>query len=346
MVTVALAIVPAVAPAAGTLKADYQLEGNHSSSASCVGAPNLLDIGPGSNAFAMEYAGGTVNGVLTFPADNGLSLNTAGLIPQTRYTVIMLFRLENLSSPPTYRRLLAFDANPPVSDYGLYVHDPRRLDFYNGTDHEEPTPSVEAQRYLEVALTRDGAGQVTVYANGVPRISYDDSALGAGALLTNTIVFFKDNSDEESAGAVARIRIYDDALSPAEVLSPPACSQAQQQACAGKQATIAGTPGNDRLTGTRQRDVIAALGGNDTVSGLAGNDLICAGDGKDRLKGGAGRDTLRGEGGKDLLNGGPGKDNLTGGKGNDRLAGGTGKKDKCVGNQGRDTATGCEKGKI
>ena len=316
LVTAALAVVPAAAPGAGTLKADYQLEGNRSSSAACVTAPALTDVGPGSNAFATESVDGGANGVLTFPAGNGLRLNTAGLIPQDRYTVIMQFRLADVgNSGDMYRRLLAFDGpNPPVSDSGFYVN-VGSLDFYvKPADHLEATPTVAPNQYVDVAMTRDSTGVVRVYNNAALRVSYDDSASNVGFLAGNSIIFFKDNLGEESAGAVARIRVYDDALSPAEVLAPPACPQT----CAGRQATITGTPGNDKLTGTAKRDVIAALGGNDKVSGSKGNDLICGGAGRDRLKGGAGRDTLRGEAGKDVLKGGPSKDKLIGGPGKDK----------------------------
>jgi hypothetical protein len=217
-------------PASGaTLKGDYQLEGNHSSS--CGAAPNLIDVGPGSNAFTNEFIAGNVDGVLTFPADNGLNLNTQGILPQLRYTVIMQFRLVQVTSGTTYVSLLVFDSDPPTRDSGLYVHE-GSLTFYDDaatpSDHEEPAPSVAPDQYIEVALTRDGAGQVMVYANGVPRISYDDSANGVGALLENAIEFFREDGTEESAGAVARIRVYDDALSAAEVLAPPGCPQPPQ----------------------------------------------------------------------------------------------------------------------
>jgi len=65
--------------------------------------------------------------------------------------------------------------------------------------------------------------------------------------------------------------------------------------CLGKKATIVGTAGRDRLTGTPHRDVIAALGGADEVRALAGPDLICGGKGRDRLFGGPGRDEIRQE---------------------------------------------------
>jgi len=45
--------------------------------------------------------------------------------------------------------------------------------------------------------------------------------------------------------------------------------------CAGRVATIVGTPGNDLLVGTNGPDVIAGLGGNDVIYGLGGNDILC-----------------------------------------------------------------------
>jgi hypothetical protein len=226
MTVAALTILPATAPAAGTLKGDYQLEGNHSSS--CGAPPNLIDVGPGSNTFATEIVDGSTNGVLTFPEDNGLNLNTQGILPQDRFTVIMQFRLVRVASETGYVSLLVFDSDPPTSDSGRYVHQ-GSLDFYDDMvvtkDHEEPSPSVAPGTYIEVALTRDGSGQVKVYANGAPRISYDDSPNSTAVLLSNAIEFFKEHGTEESAGAVARIRVYDDALSAAEVSAPPACPQ-------------------------------------------------------------------------------------------------------------------------
>ena len=95
--------------------------------------------------------------------------------------------------------------------------------------------------------------------------------------------------------------------------------------CAGRQATIVGTPGQDTLKGTAGADVIAGLGGNDTISGLGGNDTICGGDGNDAISGGSGDDHLFGDAGNDRLSGGSGNDTLAGGPGNDSLSGGSGR---------------------
>ena len=69
--------------------------------------------------------------------------------------------------------------------------------------------------------------------------------------------------------------------------------------CAGRRATIVGTPGRDRLRGTQRADVIVALGGNDRVRAGAGRDIVCGGAGDDRLFGGPGRDRLLGGPGLD-----------------------------------------------
>ena len=108
--------------------------------------------------------------------------------------------------------------------------------------------------------------------------------------------------------------------------------------CKGKPVTILGTPGADKLRGTRKRDVISALGGNDQVRGGRGKDVICGGGGNDRLRGGRDKDRLAGQQGKDRLNGGS-----PGNQGAHR----PGKKrgDVCAGGRGKDRNRGCERGK-
>ncbi|MBA3431698.1 MAG: hypothetical protein H0U16_09500 [Actinobacteria bacterium] len=94
--------------------------------------------------------------------------------------------------------------------------------------------------------------------------------------------------------------------------------------CFGKQVTIKGTSGKDRLRGTPRADVIAGLGGSDRILGRGGNDLICGGRGDDALFGGGGHDALFGGGGHDRINGQAGGDELTGGRGDDLLLAGRG----------------------
>jgi len=115
--------------------------------------------------------------------------------------------------------------------------------------------------------------------------------------------------------------------------------------CAGRVATIIGTPGRDNLRGTKSKDVIVALGGDDRIRSYTKADVICAGAGRDEVDAGdngegggsdlvlagPGADEVTlgpelgrafGEGGNDVLLGSKGGDGLYGGPGNDLLRGG------------------------
>ena len=78
--------------------------------------------------------------------------------------------------------------------------------------------------------------------------------------------------------------------------------------CAGRPATIVGTPRRDILRGTPRADVIAGLGGGDAIRGLGGADILCGGRGPDLIDGGRGADRLFGGAGVDECLGGPGRD--------------------------------------
>ena len=58
------------------------------------------------------------------------------------------------------------------------------------------------------------------YLNGVQQLSFVDSGnLAALAGSPQMIRFFKDNTTEDAAGAVARIRLYDKVMPPSQVAS-------------------------------------------------------------------------------------------------------------------------------
>jgi Tol biopolymer transport system component len=115
--------------------------------------------------------------------------------------------------------------------------------------------------------------------------------------------------------------------------------------CAGRTATLIGTPGPDVLKGTKRKDVVIALGGNDRIDTYTQGDVICGGAGRDTIdagdngeggsfdlvRGGPGADKITlgpelgkafGDGGNDVLLGSKGGDELYGGPGNDLLRGG------------------------
>ncbi len=99
-------------------------------------------------------------------------------------------------------------------------------------------------------------------------------------------------------------------------------------------SVIHGTPGDDTIKGTPQKDVIFGYDGDDTLSGKGGDDIVHGGPGHDLIRGDEGDDFLYGERGDDLIVGGPGDDRLLGGEGNDVLIGGPGN-DRVQGGMGR-----------
>ncbi|HEX2026305.1 MAG TPA: calcium-binding protein [Actinomycetota bacterium] len=109
--------------------------------------------------------------------------------------------------------------------------------------------------------------------------------------------------------------------------------------CFGKQATITGSNGRDRIRGTNGSDVIVAKGGNDVVAARGGKDLVCGGGGHDAMHGGSGKDRLRGDAGDDVALGAGANDVVQGNGGHDALFGGSGN-DRVLGHAGEDLLRG------
>ncbi|HKG02954.1 MAG TPA: LamG-like jellyroll fold domain-containing protein, partial [Conexibacter sp.] len=199
---------------AATLKAAYQLQGSRSSEV--AGAPDLVDLAPG-NVFTTETVGGTTRQLLAFPEGSGVSLATAGLIDQTSFSVVMVFRLAEVSG---FRRLLDFSGGS--SDLGLYVQS-GAVRLYGSGGAYAVDPSVAASSYVQIALTSegnvDGTQSVDAYVDGDLR-AFSEGAGTNFSLRSGILRFFKDDSSfggEESSGAVACVAVYDGALTPEEV---------------------------------------------------------------------------------------------------------------------------------
>jgi hypothetical protein len=78
--------------------------------------------------------------------------------------------------------------------------------------------SIAASNYVQVVLTRDASSNVVGYVNGVQQFSFVDSqnySTLAGS--PQRLRFFRDDTSENAPGAVARIRLYDRVMPPAQV---------------------------------------------------------------------------------------------------------------------------------
>jgi hypothetical protein len=187
-------------------------------------APALVDlINPGtstSNSFVSDTVDAAAATVLKFPYNNGLSLTpTTGVIPNNVYTIVTLLKFDEANKR---RRIL--DLLNGASDEGLYATADNKLQFIGaaGSGATGPDNQITAGAYVQVALTRDANNIVTGYLNGKQEFQLTSAANDAVIDANNTLRFFQDNltgpnTGEASAGSVARIRLYDRAMSAAEV---------------------------------------------------------------------------------------------------------------------------------
>lgn len=206
---VALLAAAAAAPAA-QLEADFHFNETRTAPT----GETVANVGDGNSFAAESVDGGAARQVLTFPAGGGLSLPTTGLAGSGSYSVAVLFRLDGST---TGRRKL-IDLSGGTSDAGLYLCDGALvIELLAATPC--PFGSGSGSGWAQVVLTRDDAtGGVAAYLDGAGSTAND--SLGALSLGSELRLFLDDAvlpADEHSAGAIARLRVYDGALSAAEV---------------------------------------------------------------------------------------------------------------------------------
>jgi hypothetical protein len=153
----------------------------------------------------------------TFDVNQGLVLS--GVVPGNVYTLDFVVEFASTNG---YNKFIDF--KDLGSDNGLYNLN-KSLNFYPG-----PTGAADVMQpdqLIRVSLSRDAAGLVQGYINGVLQLSFDDSANQWATFSSDQQVarFFHDDNvtggREASAGFVDYIRVYDAALSDAEVASLP-----------------------------------------------------------------------------------------------------------------------------
>ena len=205
MVGVALSAALLAAPASGaTLTGDYQLQGTRASSGP---GPPLTDIGLPSG-FQTDTVMGVSRQVLAFPEGAGLQMKPTGA-GAGQYSTVMTFRFDTLGN---YRRIL--DPFNGTSDAGLYADD-EKLDIFAGSDFESSATLFTPGTYATVAMVRIGFPDgVKAYFNGALVAQF---AAGDFSTTADSLRFFKDNTTEESAGAVSCIRVFSGTLTDAEV---------------------------------------------------------------------------------------------------------------------------------
>jgi hypothetical protein len=205
-------------PVPATPNADYQFKDYDSSfrHLACANAdgPPLSPLGQ-QLIGATEGVDGVREDVALFARGSGYRLYpTTGEAGNTTYSVAVLFRFSDIG---VFRRILDFKHG--TSDSGLYLA-AGRLRLYPYTP--SGTKVVAADEFVQVVLTRTADGTVTGYVDGVQQWQLADTNGVAVIDNENTLRFFQDNTSggtttEHSSGSVARVRVFDRALSATEV---------------------------------------------------------------------------------------------------------------------------------
>lgn len=319
-------------PKPAALVADYRFQDSLASSAG--GGQPLTEIGAGAAAFVNETVDGQERKVYSFPVGNGVEFAIDSLVPNDSYSFVVLFRFELTNG---YKRVAEFAGG--TSDMGLYSQY-NNLNFWPVTTGP---PSICPMTYVQVAMTRASDQTVRGYVDGRLVFEFQDTQAYSNINPDfNVVRFFRDNdsggvTNEHSAGAVARLRIYSDALTPEEVAGLDRLPGDFQEPATGN--AICGSDEGETITGTAADETIYAGAGDDTIDGGGGNDTVIGGAGDDTVVGGIGNDLLYGDEsigtqtarlaggrirGNDILDGGDGDDLLFGGGGLDTVIGGVG----------------------
>jgi hypothetical protein len=197
-------------PGEARVTADYRFENSLDDS---VGVDVALSaLGANASRFIDDVVFGDTHRVLSFDRGSGLTLTPASAFLGAHYTIELVLRFDRLDG---YVKILDFKDGR--QDCGLYALD-GRIDFYPIAT--SGTPALEADSYAHVVLTRDATDNVIAYVNGVTQLSFHDTGNLAVIGSRDTLRLFGDDavtSNEDSAGAVSRIRLYNRPLTAGEV---------------------------------------------------------------------------------------------------------------------------------
>ena len=192
---------------AQNLEADYYFQNSLSSSGVSPAPPALVPLGVGS--YETQIVDGYTRTTRRFPQDNGLSANTSGRVPSNNYTIVILFKLDNV----TGRRRIFDPKQGTSNDCGLYVENGR----FVGEDPPQPSPPMYADTFVQVVISRQANGNIQIYRDGYVAMAFNDLNAGCYLLNNDNPRFFRDDGTEASAGNIARLRFYDQPMNSNQV---------------------------------------------------------------------------------------------------------------------------------
>lgn len=212
----------AVPAPAATVRATYLFD--DTLAAVEPGAPTLFQVNPlGMNGFETAMVYSSPRRVFRwdgnpFPLTEqaGLFVNTTGLIPVNSYSAELVFEFTQKND--SWRRII--DVENRQSDDGFYVSPANFLQIWDAGALADGTTAFTTNAFHHVVLTNSG-GTVQAFLDGILQLTAATSVMDIDNPL-NIMNFFLDNVvggglEEFADGRVALIRLYDGALTPAEV---------------------------------------------------------------------------------------------------------------------------------
>jgi hypothetical protein len=207
---IGLAMLCLRAAASAAEVADYRFDGNFQSS--IAGAPDLVELAPFGGVFAHERA--LDRNAWLFPQGVGLALDTSGLLSNAEYSIAMQVRV---SETDPYLKLI--DTSGLTLDTGFYVIG-EDIGFYDEAFGDIDGP-LQPNLYYLVVVTRAADGTCVGYIDGDERFRFQDTEGQALIPADGLLHFLRDDevtaNGENSDGAIARLRLFDTALGPADV---------------------------------------------------------------------------------------------------------------------------------
>lgn len=188
--------------------AHYALETDLASSVD--GAPSLQPVGDVRLVDDDDPSG---EASAEFATDGGLALDVGELITSDTYTLAFRFYLD--ADNRGWLKLL--DLDDRQADRGFYAYK-GGLQFYGHALVDGRAP-IGGPPYATVVLRRDAAEQLSWFVDGEHHADVDDSERDQGALGSDTLNFFVDDTlpddsgGEHSSGRMAWLSVYDEALS-------------------------------------------------------------------------------------------------------------------------------------
>lgn len=223
---------------AQSLVGDYQLQDVYTSSVGTIG-PLVVTGNPGGVSFQTATVDAQTQQVLSFQttgldllSQSGVQAQTNPFLDSTNYSVVLLADFQIAATTVLATKVMDF--KNLSSDAGLYINSATGiLEFIDGTGilQGQGGAPLPAGTYIQLALTRDSATNLlSVYSNGALAFSFTDTnglaTLGDATPTGNAfLTVFQDDGgglggttlNEASLGDVARLRLYDGALSGAQV---------------------------------------------------------------------------------------------------------------------------------